>query len=360
MKIGLITVYYSNYGSFFQTLALKRQIEQLGHECKVIHASIRGLKIYKFLIGMLGEKVIPQKIQEKIVQNNSEFRIYRSLVKDISELEVVDFFSSTKKLSKKYDCILIGSDELWSVGIPYMGYVPPYFGVGISAPLISYATSGVGMGKLSSNRKKEIGSALSNFCCLSVRDDVTKKKIESLRNEYPNICDPIKCIDPTLLNPCFLQPVEREEPYMLVYGIDFEQWQIDKIQQLAKEKSLKIIGISWKHDFFDEFGEITCAADFEKYFAKSSYCVVSTFHGTVFSILNHKPFLSFPSKARTDKIKDLLILLNLTDRFCMKETVISELPDIDYEQVEKQLHLLRQDSLNYLNYALACVEKKND
>lgn len=34
MKIGLMTVYYPNYGSYFQAIALKEQLEEMGHDAE--------------------------------------------------------------------------------------------------------------------------------------------------------------------------------------------------------------------------------------------------------------------------------------------------------------------------------------
>lgn len=56
MKIGLMTVYYPNYGSYFQAIALKEQLEEMGHDCELINATVRGKYIIKFCLGVLGKQ----------------------------------------------------------------------------------------------------------------------------------------------------------------------------------------------------------------------------------------------------------------------------------------------------------------
>ena len=41
MKIGLLTVYSFNYGSYFQAVALQKQIEALGHDCELINEQFK-------------------------------------------------------------------------------------------------------------------------------------------------------------------------------------------------------------------------------------------------------------------------------------------------------------------------------
>lgn len=360
MKIGLMTVYYSNYGSYFQTLSLKKKFEDMGHQCDVINATIRGICIYKYVIGVLGEKILPQRFQNVIANKNSAFRIYKSLAKDIKNLDVTKIFQTKKTISKKYDCIVVGSDELWSVSNPEIKFIPAYFGDGITTNIFSYATSGIGMGNLSEFQKEKIIKGLTKFKNISVRDKVTYDRIMQFKNENPKIPSCQQCIDPTLLNPCFIKKAEKVEDYILVYGIDFDDKQKKQIIEFAKRKNLKIKGIAWKHDFFDEFVVAESANDFEMYFAKSRYCATSTFHGTVFSILNHKPFFAFPSIQRIGKVSDLLTTLNLSDRLCMNDISLSDFPAINYDEVENQLSKLRQNSNDYLNRVFHILEGKND
>lgn len=360
LKVGLLTVYYSNYGSYYQALALKRKIEEMGHECEVIHASIRGFCSYKYLLGILGEHILPDKIQSIFASKVPAFRIYKSLAHDMKQLNVSKILQNRKSISAKYDCIIVGSDELWSIEDTNMKYIRSYFGVGINTPIFSYATSGIALGNPSGKQLREICKGLSNFLCISVRDDATYKSINEFKKLLPEIPACQKCIDPTLLNPCFINQKHEKQDYVLIYGEDFEDNQIRKMVQFAREKRLKMIGISWKHNFFDGFVEPESADEFQSYFANSSYCFTSTFHGTVFSILNHRQFISFPTPKRVGKVSDLLQTLDLSDRLYDEGMQLTQLPDIDYLNVENKLSIMRQAGDTYLRRAFQLVEEQND
>lgn len=336
---------------------MKEKIEEMGHECNIINASIRGYRIYKYILAVYGERILPNFIQDRLSNLIPAFRIYKSLVNDIKKLNISPAFLSKKMLSKKYDCIIIGSDELWSVENPEMNYIPAYFGIGFDVPVFSYATSGISFGIPSGKRLYNIIQGLSKFLCISVRDDKTFRSISQLRNTNPQISKCVKCIDPTLLNPCFINTSE-EQDYILVYGVEFSEIQIKEIVSFSKKTGLKLIGISWKHDFCDEFALVNSANEFEILFSKSKFCITSTFHGTVFSILNHKQFIAFPTEKRLEKISDLLKLLNLSDRLYYDGMQISEMPDINYEAVEQILFHLRKESNQYLQSALRLAGKE--
>ncbi len=44
MKIGILTFYYNNFGSYFQTVALQDLLTKHGHDADIIHTSVMGIK----------------------------------------------------------------------------------------------------------------------------------------------------------------------------------------------------------------------------------------------------------------------------------------------------------------------------
>jgi hypothetical protein len=353
VKIGLMTVYYPNYGSYFQAIALKNHIENKGHSCELINATIRGKYIFKFCLGAMGESILPLWICQHIAKKNAAFRTYLSLAPDIKKLKISKPFKSLKKLSKEYDCILVGSDELWSASLWEMKYIPAYFGIGLRCPHFSYATSGASLNFTVKLPWHKIVKGLKSFEALSGRDEKTCNFIQAVTNRT---CT--KCLDPVLLNPYFIKRSNTAKNYLLVYGVEFSKSDINKIKTYAARHHLVIRGVSWKHEWFDEFYEITSPNDFLKQFSESMFCAVSTFHGAVFSILYHKPFAVFLTRQRAPKIFDLLKTLNLTFRIANRVSELGKLPEIDFSIVEERLCKLREESNNYLTNALEIMEKR--
>lgn len=347
MKIGLITVYYANFGSYFQAVALKDYLEGMGHECLTLNASIRGMKVAKFLCAAAFGKIAPEALNKRLEEVNAPYRIYRSLAKSIDGLNVTPAFKGLS-IQKELDCICVGSDELWSASLEEMGYIPKYFGIGVNKPHFSYATSGASIDFDADLPWEEMKKGFNGFSSISVRDNKTQEMVKKVCGK--NVT---RCIDPTLLNPFFIDLEKASaDGYLLIYGVHYSDDDKRKIRSYAKENKLKIRGISWKHDFLDEFIEPRSPKEFVEQFLHASFVVPSTFHGTIFSILSHTPFASFPAKQKATKIIDLLELIGLEERNAAAVSDLSDLGPIDWNGVESRLELLRNESSAYLESAL--------
>ena len=86
------------------------------------------------------------------------------------------------------------------------------------------------------------------------------------------------------------------------------------VADIAIKNGYNVIG------FLDDNEEVTemlgikrlgAVADCEKYAQKAKFVITTTFHGTVFSIINHKNFVSLPL---SEKTRDVLRTLHLEDR----------------------------------------------
>ena len=90
---------------------------------------------------------------------------------------------------------------------------------------------------------------------------------------------------------------------------------------------------------------------------RNAACVVTgTFHGAVFSMLNHRQFacyLTNPSRIR--KVSSLLEEFGLTDRRCegkASEIIKTLANEIDYFTVEKKFEERRNKSKEFLRRAI--------
>lgn len=356
MKIGLLTVYYSNYGSYYQAASLAKQLEALGHDCEIVNASIRGKHAINFLLGAAGEHVLPKAITDQVAKRVTAFRTYHAMRPELDALKIGPLVFSAKALAKRYDCVIVGSDELWSATSPVMYFIPSYFGIGVQCPHITYSTSAVTLQNPSAELEAQMQAGVKSFAAISVRDPETQAWVKKWTGSTPPIT-----LDPTLLYPYFGSKGIGGNG-IVVYGEHYLPQHVELIRNFAKKQNMKLHALCWQHDWCDDFTEVTSAKDLQNAFAQSDFSMVSTFHGTVFSLLNRRPFAAFAAPGRTEKVTRLLEGLGMQDCF-WPETSRDEISfRSSYEVFDKNVTAEREKSLAYLQYALQKAEalKKKD
>lgn len=350
MKIGLLTVYFADYGSYFQAAALQKHLESMGHSCELIRDDRRALRSPRLALGKIGTAVLPKSVLRVIADHVDVYRSFLALKNDVDKLSVSPSALRIKALTKRYDCVIVGSDELWSATNRNTRFIPEYFGMDLSCPVISYATSGITLSDPSDAMMKRITEGLKTFRAIAVRDPITAEWVGKAVNRKIGIV-----LDPTLLNPFFIGKKTIGEPFALVYGEHFSEEQIAAMKAFAERENLLLYGVAWKHPWCDRNVEPASAAELQDYFKSCSYAFSSTFHGTIFSIVNHAQFASFATELRGKKVRCLLEQLRLSDRlYPDKSGGIPDAP-IDYDAVENTLRMQRIASQQYLEDALKNV-----
>lgn len=137
-----------------------------------------------------------------------------------------------------------------------------------------------------------------------------------------------------------------------------------KIANEFKNKTgLKLVTCPFLDNYVEcdlNFGDIQLfdmdAADFVNLIRHAEYILTDSFHGSVFSILNHKKFMTFNrfnagANSRNSRIDSLCTLLGLSERRYRGDVMNVE-KDINYNAVEEKLEKLRADSIKYLETAL--------
>lgn len=344
MKIGLITVNFADYGSYYHAAALYKKFEELGYECEFVNECLRYKKSKKLMMSDFVCRTFPGFVKFAVSNRVTAFRTYNILKNDLKLFETSPRFESFSEISDRYDAVVIGSDELWSCTNPNMLFIPEYYGEGISSPHISYATSGITLKNPTDEQVQLIKRGLSTFSSLGVRDEITKTWVKELTG-----LDSCVVLDPTLLNPYFRIESPKKQDYIAVYGEHFAEEHKKAISTYANENDLQLLAIAWKHDWCDTFLDAKCAEDVQTAFANARYAMSSTFHGTIFSIVQHTDFTSFTSELRGEKVKALLSQLGLSDRLYIDD--INKEP-VDFEKVEETLSGLRTKSEEYLDRSL--------
>ena len=91
-------------------------------------------------------------------------------------------------------------------------------------------------------------------------------------------------------------------------------------------------------------------------------CPTTTFHGTIFSILNHRQFISMPSGIKVTQILDTLrqksALFKREDNY--QDFVRKMKTPRTYEETDRTIERLRLEGKSALAYALAGKEESHE
>ena len=333
-KVGILNYHDGiNHGAFLQCYALYNFIEIQGHSVEVINYknSRHWFREYRYFLVRKNLVSIIRNIIKII-----KFKSCHRMMKMTAPLR------SNKRINNyNYDCVLVGSDEVWNYTNPMVGYDITYFGEGINTGKIGSYAASFGWLEANTSLPFEIKSRLKIFSYISVRDDNSKAIIKNNIDLDVDIL-----VDPTFLYNFNDYEVEYKnasqflDDYILVYAPGIIDDSIEKkIREMYGDKR-QIVSIGRAVPWADI--NILDVDPFEwLWFMKnSSFIVTSSFHGTIFSIKYEKQFISIPNKASYNKIDYLLRKLNLSDRFLFTESDIEKFidADINYKKVNETLN----------------------
>ena len=356
-KIGIITFHRAiNFGGVLQTYALHKYLENIGIESEVIDYRCEKIEqAYK-----------PIQKTGNIVKNSIRLLTVTPLIYK-KNLGFHNFIDKNIKLSKplyskgdlnsiqdEYYSFITGSDQVFTYN--WSGFDDAYFlnFVSDSSKKNSYAAS-FGTNSIPEEYVSRYKNYLNYFNKFSVREESAKAIINDLIGRNSDIH-----IDPTFL----ISKKEwkdicvkvKHDNYLLLYTLgigNHVQELIDEAQRIAKERNLKILYINDKYYKSNNHIKYISGASpeyFVSLFDNANYVVTNSFHGTAFSIIMNKEFITssnMPNGLGT-RIENILELLNLNDRDFGKCKTASTKKNIDWDDVNKNIEEQRNRSKEYL------------
>ena len=379
-KIGLAVCYDTkNFGSQLQVLATDKKIKELGFDTEIIRYKKKMSLTFAlqtlprffnpyFINSKKGGKKRRKQLKKnpdimaKVKVRNNRFEGFvKKYFTNLSKQYVG--WDNLKKSSNDYDAFLCGSDQLWlpqNLGSHF--YTLEF--VSDEKPKIAYATS-FGVSSIPWFQKRRTRNYLNRFSSLSTRELKGAGIIEDLTGKKAQVvCDPTLLFDAESWSQIIEDKRVIEEPYVFCYflGNNVEHRTIAKT--FASDKSLKIVSCPFLDNFVEEdrnFGDIQMfdmdAADFVNLIRHAEYILTDSFHGTVFSILHHKKFITFNrfnngAGSRNSRIDSLCELLELNDRRFYGNILQQADNEINYQSTDILLENLRNESTEYLSNAL--------
>lgn len=366
-KVGILSMQrIINYGSFLQAYGLKTMLEEMGHDVQFIDYHV-------------GVPLIKSRVNRRTELFGKVYKALEVLNYDAPLKQKIQFIWHKKQFAEKYhailgltrepnytpelDTLVIGSDEVFNCvqQNPNVGYSPELFGYNNKAKkVITYAASfgNTTIEKLRQYGKaEEIGELLKKIDTISVRDENTAQIIEKLSGKKVTYhLDPVLAYD--FLGKCKGIPkIKESEKYLILYAYSgrISKEEAVYISDYAKQKRLKIYAIGGVQKCADKY--VNCSP-FEviSYFMNAEEVITDTFHGTIFSIITNRPFVTIVRKSKgiyygnEEKLTDLLKQLGLKERIIYDVRVIPQIQSkiIDYRTVNEVIQQERLKAGEYL------------
>lgn len=336
-KVGILTFHSAhNYGAVLQAFALKEFIKSLDHRVELInYRPERFDRINAWFHLSRFKKSRISELYREVSLVRSRYARYCAFDRFIeSKLDISPLVKRNEINS--YDTIFYGSDQIWNPRVS-SNYTEIYWGVDSDAKNVSYAAS---MGaSFPEEDSLVIKSKLGNFDALSVRESDLQEALSKHLDKEVNLV-----LDPTLIVPkavweSILATPEINEPYVLLYQVRNSSFAVEVAEKIAKKLGVKVIFLSASIDGINS--EEVLGASPEKFlglFKHAEYVVSTSFHGTVFSMIFNKPFLSvYLNDGKDGRVKSLLEIAGISSRGVSSydESLLSD--EINWEEVESKL-----------------------
>ena len=317
IKVGVIGLEHSqNIGNNLLKYSIFIEIKKLGYDPYIV-----GMRYLKDNISF--------------IQNHAQIRLIKNSFQEINKND--------------YDILMVNSDQTWRkynekyfYDIAFLKFAKKW-----NIPKFVYAAS-LGMDKWNLNKKdKEIAKfLLKNFTGISVREKGSVKIVENHLG-----IKPIFALDPTLLidRKYYLKLIKNykndiliDDNYIFVYTLTHSIKLKRYINKLIETTNYKIYLIT-----------VNAMNPIEKFIygiSKAKAVITDSFHGTLFSIIFDKPFISFIAEERgNERFNSLKEVFGIGNRiFDFNSTPDFMLLTIKPNINKTLLKSLKEQSINYL------------
>lgn len=369
MNIAMITLHrVHNIGSALQSFALFKVLTDWGNKVEVIDYrrsvdhqgrrlfSIFGRKDFSPIKRVLSflYKVFELTTVERVMN-----RFYKSRLKLTHEK--YGSYESLKANPPNAEVFVTGSDQVWNSNYNqgtdkayFLDFAPK------GKRRISYAAS-FGFNSLPESEIKETRELINKYDSLALREDSGVKIINKLgRDDAQHVLDPTLLLTKNQWHEFAKDMPVIKEKYLLLYSVEGKNRELTMsyAKKIAKEKNLKIYQVSHggfrqKFEGVDKAFYFASPERFISLFRDAEFTVVSSFHGTVFSIAMNKSFISVVPDRFSSRAASLLKIVGLTDRMVSNKLDLKKAcKKVNFKPVNGALNAEREKSLAFLRNSI--------
>ncbi|MCB8565223.1 polysaccharide pyruvyl transferase family protein [Fusobacterium ulcerans] len=334
-KIGTITFHCAyNYGAMLQTYALQQKIKDKGYKTEVINFVPDELndeykvKLLNFSKGI--KKFISSLTTYNINKKREE--IFKKFLNEKIEISLKEFrtVEELKKVKLDYDLCITGSDQVWNPAIVHSTAYFLDFG-SRNMGRISYAAS-FGQENILKEYERKIGNLLKNFDFISIREKSGVNLVKKLSEKNAiQVLDPVFLLSKEewkFLENDVIEKLNLKNGYILLYSMEKNQKLLEYAEKIKEHINKPIVIIHSSYGLKAQIEilkskniniAVAGPQEFITLFVNADFIITNSFHGTSFSIIFDKPFLSIPHSTRNTRLESILNLLKLEKRF-LKDT----------------------------------------
>lgn len=349
MRIGILTWYFAmNHGARAHTYALLHTLRRMGYEAEIVRYRSWGeyIDVEPYWFVSRNILLMMRRLKYRLYFSRTE-KDYKYMSREVHRAEEIDNLG--------YDLIILGSDEIFNINHLITSKDYTYFGVGIEkTPMITYAVS-CGQSSKYVKWPEEVVESVKRMKMLSVRDENSREIIHNNTGRTAEVVfDPTMLYDFSQLN----DSDWKYKDYILIYTFgDVEPYK-EQIISYAEEKKLQIACVGNKFKWADICVPYPKQETWYASFANASLVITNSFHGTIFAIKNHVPFVNILMADKATKISNLLDQFGLKfgDRLMSGDNSLAHCVShtIDSGLIEEILEKEAERSKAWLVKVLSC------
>ena len=349
LRVGILTFQWAdNYGGLLQCYALKKYLQKQGHDVAVINywpryaLNKRATRIGKSAVrkqfGVSGKPNRKQLLKSVLTgrypyvrQMTQRMDHFRADGLSIDQHVCLDRFEIEQTI-EQFDVLICGSDQIWNPVITGGRFDKAYFlDFASRKPLkIAYAAS-LGV-TLKPEWEQEFRTLLNKIQFISTRESSLAELIQKqFGMSSKAVVDPVFLLDDGDWNQ-IIPAKENNEHYILVYSLQRNADIVMVANRLSEKTGLPIRVIGTRQKYKNaEYISACFMEDFLALFKNADYILTNSFHGTAFSLIFQKRFLTFLHSKKPARMRDLLTDIGLAERIYCGDNLEIVLQDPDYD-----------------------------
>lgn len=336
MKIAIITITNgANYGNRLQNYALQNTLVELGHEVQTIQMKTSKEFFCKnaviFHLKRFVKRIVRGESNKNYHFRKIKFDAFNERYVCLSRYALKCSKAPTK-IESDYDLFVFGSDQIWNPRIPLIkesieGYLGEFV---TSKKKVAYAAS-IATDDIPETYIPLFAKALPKFEQITVREESGYTIMSNMFGiDAPVVLDPTMLLDADVWRRIENKPSYMgKERFIVTYFLSGRNETIsDYIQRVASLYGVdRVINLDFEFlndkqiENSDYFATDPCEF---LWLIDNAECVLTdSYHGSVFSVLFHKPFTVFERHA-VDKDNNMVSrLYTLLNRFELEEQIDS-------------------------------------
>ena len=276
-----------------------------------------------------------------------------TFIKETTNLVIIkNNFSEIKE--NEYEILMVNSDQTWNkFDKHFYDYGFLKFAQNWTIPRFAYAASFGDNWIVNKDEKIIIKKLLAKFIGLSVRE---RSSVEILQKNF-GINNSVHVLDPTLLLDKkdyldliknYKSNISKSENYLFSYIISPNKYKLNVVKKIALKLNYRV--------YFVLLNNNTSIQNFIYLISNCKAVVTNSYHGTIFSIIFNKPFITF-ANLKGKRFATLGEIFEIKPRI-VRNYYISDLSLLNkpLNINKKYLNLLKKKSLNFLRKNLKNIK----